>query len=114
MATKLHQAIRKTEGATTRTAVQITRPRTSMYQRQGNRNFTGNRFALNYVYSWEPETFYPAWKEITSDPVILNIINESLHINFKNDIPGKGPFEHKHSQRDSDIISEEIKKLLQK
>ena len=37
---------------------------------------------------------YPAWKEITSDPVILNIINESLHINFKNDIPCKGPFEH--------------------
>ena len=60
MATKLHQAIRKTEGATTRTAVQITRPRTSMYQRQGNRNFTGNRFALNYVYSWEPETLLPS------------------------------------------------------
>ena len=57
---------------------------------------------------------YPAWKEITSDPVILNIINESLQINFKNHIPCKGPFEHKHSQRDSDIISEEIKKLLQK
>ena len=29
-------------------------------------------------------------------------------------IPCKGPFEHKHSQRDSDIITEEIKKLLQK
>ena len=44
MATKLHQAIRKTEGSTTRTAIQITRPRTSMYQGQGNRNFTSNRF----------------------------------------------------------------------
>ena len=55
---------------------------------------------------------YPAWKEITSDPVNLNIINEGLQINFKNHIPCKGPFEHKHSQRDSDIISEEKKKLL--
>ena len=52
---------------------------------------------------------YPAWK--TSDPVILTIINEGLQINFKNHIPCKGPFEDKHSQRDSDIISEEIKKL---
>ena len=60
MATKLHQAIRKKEGSTTRTAVQITRPRTSMYQRQGNRNFTGNRFPWNYVYSWEPETLLPS------------------------------------------------------
>ena len=34
--------------------------------------------------------------------------------NFKNHIPCKGPVEHKHSQRDSDITSEEIKKLLQK
>ena len=44
----------------------------------------------------------------------MNIINEGLQINFKNHIPCKGLFEHKHSQRDSDIISEEIKKLLQK
>ena len=57
---------------------------------------------------------YPVWKEITSDPVILNIINKGLQINFKNHIPCKGPFERKHSQRDSDIISEEIRKLLQK
>ena len=57
---------------------------------------------------------YPAWQEITSDPVILNIINKGWQINVKNHIPCKGPFEHKHSQRDSDIISEEIKKLLQK
>ena len=60
MATKLHQAIRKTEGSTTRAAVQITRPRTSMYQRQGNRDFTGNRFPWNYVYSWDPETLLPS------------------------------------------------------
>ena len=57
---------------------------------------------------------YPAQKEITSDPVILNIINAGLQINFKNHIQCNSPFEHKHSQRDSDIISEEIKKLLQK
>ena len=44
IATKLHQTIRKTEGSTTRTAVQITTPRTIMYQRQGNRSVTGNRF----------------------------------------------------------------------
>ena len=44
----------------------------------------------------------------------MTIINEGLQINFKNHILCKGPFEHKHSQRDSDIISEEIKKLLQK
>ena len=31
------------EDSTTRTAVQIARPRTSMYQQQGNRNFTANR-----------------------------------------------------------------------
>ena len=53
---------------------------------------------------------YPAWKKTTSDPVILNIINEDLQINFKNHIPYKGPFEHKHSQMDSDIISKVIKK----
>ena len=39
----------------TKTAVQIIRPRTSMCQRQGNRNFAGNRFPWNYVHSWEPE-----------------------------------------------------------
>ena len=44
MTTKLHQAIRKTEDSTTRTAAQITRTRTSIYQRQGNSNFTGNIF----------------------------------------------------------------------
>ena len=44
----------------------------------------------------------------------MNIINEGLQINFKNHIACKGPFEQKHSQRDSDIISKEIKKLLQK
>ena len=37
-----------------------------------------------------------------------------MQINFKNHITCKGPFQDKHSQRDSDIISEEIKKLLQK
>ena len=57
---------------------------------------------------------YPAWQEITSDPVILNIINKGWQINVKNHIPCKGPFEHKHSQRDSDIISEEIKKAFTK
>ena len=44
----------------------------------------------------------------------MNIINAGLQINFKNHIQCNSPFEHKHSQRDSDIISEEIKKLLQK
>ena len=56
----------------------------------------------------------PAWKAITSDLVILNIINEGLRINSKNHIPCRGSSEHKHSQTDSDIISEKIKKLLQK
>ena len=44
----------------------------------------------------------------------MNIVNEGLQTNFKSHIPCKGPFEHKHSQRDSDIITEETKKLLQK
>ena len=44
MATKLHQRIRKTEGSTTRTAVQITRPRTSIYQGKRNRNIPSTKF----------------------------------------------------------------------
>ena len=61
-----------------------------------------------------PKHYYPAWKEIMSHPVILKIISESFQINFKDHIPSKGSFDHKHSQRYSDIISEEIQKLLQK
>ena len=41
-------------------------------------------------------------------------MKEGLQISFKNHIPYKGPFECKHSQRDSDIVSEEIKMLLRK
>ena len=33
---------------------------------------------------------YPVWKEITSGPVILNIVKKGLQINFKNHIPCKG------------------------
>ena len=44
----------------------------------------------------------------------MNIISESLKINFTDHIPCKGPFDNKHSKRDSDIITEEIQKLLQK
>ena len=68
----------------------------------------------NLLYSWNLKPCYPGWKEITSDPVILNIISEGLKTNFADHIPCKGPFEHKHSKRDSDNIIEEIQKLLQK
>ena len=44
----------------------------------------------------------------------MNIISEGLKINFTDHIPCMGPFNHKHSKRDSDIITEEIQKLLQK
>ena len=43
------------------------------------------------------------------DPVILNIISKGLQTNFKDCTPCNSPLEHKHSQKDSDIIS-----LLQK
>ena len=60
MDTKLHQASRNTDGLRTRTSVQITRPKTSLYQGQGNKNFTGNRFSWNEIYSWTPKTLLPS------------------------------------------------------
>ena len=55
---------------------------------------------------------YPAWKEIISDSIILNMINEGLQINFKNNIPSK-EHEQEHFQRGSDVISKKINKSLQ-
>ena len=43
------------------------------------------------------------------DPVILNIISKGLQTNFKDYTPCNSQLEHKHSQKNSDIIS-----LLQK
>ena len=114
MATKLHQAIRKTEGSTPKQPSKLSdqEPVCTKDKEIGTSQVIDSPettfIAGNLKYC------YPAWKKITSDPVILNIINESLQIRFKNLIPCKGPFEHNYSQRDSDIISEETKKLLQK
>ena len=54
-----------------------------------------------------------SWRQITQDQYILDIVENGLKLNF-DDIPSNVPFEHKLSTRDTDIISGEINKLLQK
>ena len=114
MATKLHQANRKTEGSTPKQPSKLSdqEPVCTKDKEIGTSQVIDSPEIM--FIAGKLKYCYPAWKKITSDPVILNIINESLQIRFKNLIPCKRPFEHNYSQRDSDIISEEIKKLLQK
>lgn len=54
------------------------------------------------------------WRHITQDEYILDIVENGLKLNFKDEVPSNSPFEHKLSARDSDTISREISKLLDK
>ena len=59
--------------------------------------------------------YYDNWLEITSDSNILDIVLHGLKLNFKtNDMQSKLPFEHNLSAKESEVISEEIQKLLNK
>ena len=60
------------------------------------------------------KNFVKNWKELTSDRVILDIVEHGLKLNFSADIPRKGPFEYPRSKRDTGIITEEVEKLLLK
>ena len=75
MATKLHQAVRKSESSATRTAVQSKLPDQEPVCTKDK------EIGISQVID-SPEIMfiagnlkhcYPAWKEITSDPLILNI-----------------------------------------
>ena len=55
-----------------------------------------------------------AWKALTSDRNILDIIEEGLSISFLGDPPEQTPFEYPRGKKEFDIIDTEIKKLLKK
>ena len=55
-----------------------------------------------------------AWKNITSDKFILDIVQHGLKLNFADTRPVKGPFEYPRSMMDTDIIDNELQSLLQK
>ena len=79
MATKLHQAIRKTEGSTPKQPSKLSdqEPVCTKDKEIGTSQVIDSPettfIAGNLKYC------YPAWKKIFSDPVILNIINESIN-----------------------------------
>ena len=58
--------------------------------------------------------FVKNWKKLTSDKVILDIVEHRLKLNFSADIPHKGPFEYARNRRDTGIITKEVEKLLLK
>ena len=62
------------------------------------------------------KNYYDNWTEITNGITILEIVRHGLEINFKNaeDEKHKPPFENKMTTKDSNVISEEIVKLLNK
>ena len=55
---------------------------------------------------------YQAWKKLTSDSFILDIVQKGLKLNFISDTPSKGPFEYPRSASETNVIDDEIKKLL--
>ena len=54
------------------------------------------------------------WRQITQDEYILDIVENGLKLNFKDEMPSNSPFQHKLSTRDSEVISGELNKLLAK
>ena len=55
-----------------------------------------------------------AWKVVTNDVYILDIIRTGLKLNFASEPPSRGPFEYGRSAKESHTISEEVEKLLKK
>ena len=48
------------------------------------------------------------WKKITSDTLILNIVQQDLKLSFTGDILTNVPFEYKRSQLEHSVIDEEV------
>ena len=66
--------------------------------------FEGGNFRNNFL----------AWTNITSDTFILNIVQQSLKLNFTGDIVTNVPFEYKRSQLEQSIIDEKFANLFGK
>ena len=55
-----------------------------------------------------------AWPNITSDTLILNIVQQGLKLSFTGDSLTSVPSEYKRSQLEQSIIDEEVRKLIRK
>ena len=55
-----------------------------------------------------------AWKNITSNTFILNIVQQGLKPSFTADILTSVPFQYKRSQIEQSIIDEEVHKVIRK
>ena len=58
---------------------------------------------------------YPeAWKRLTSDKFILDIVQNGLKLNFLGEVPENNAFEYNRSAKETELIDSEVKKLLDK
>ena len=58
------------------------------------------------------QNYYRNWIEFTSDNRILDIVKNGLKLNFIEKLPSRNPFEHPRSEKECQVISNEIHNLI--